>query len=261
MHRVFALLFLPVVLVLRVHGQDTPPPAPEAAKPARDWTDFSWLTKWFKGSEQKEEAVAAEPTAPKSDAEPKTSTATAADWMNLDWVKDQWKAAGQFSQEIKDKMSKLDTAALKGQTEAMLVALEKGDYAEAQKQALSLDTILGTEAIQKTIPLLKIRAEESVEVAGTAIKDYLSSPDLSAVEKKAMEGLIVSLDTVARDDVRGTLSLIIIYACKEKISGHEGQIIGTLVARMILGDEEGNTGLVQWASDSLKESAKQKPMP
>jgi hypothetical protein len=254
------LLALLVALTGTGSGQETATPKPEeAARSKSEWTDFSWLTKWFKSSE-KGQAPAAPGTS--TTLEETGIRVTAEDlkrWEN--WLTKQWNGAGQLPQELKDQLAKVDWETVGIQFKATIEALEKGDYAEAEKLALAMDATLGTHALKEYVPILKAWVEQGMEGASTAIRTYLNRPDISEVEKKAYEGLLVSLETMERDDVKGYVSLGVVFACRHQFGSPQGELVGGLIVTGLYGEAGGTKGLVQWAKESLKGALEKKPMP
>lgn len=182
-----------------------PKPADTASAPAKSdsWQDT--LAGWAKGGLEKVTSTVKSWT-PAEKAQPQDAQAPAA--PGGDAMAKQMETLGL--KDMPEALSKLQSA------------LKDNALTEAEGHAKKLDQLLGSDALQRALEILKVQASSGTAAAIAAVEKYLATPGLKADARRIGEEILEALKSVKRDDAVAIVALVTYLSLESKISHDAG---------------------------------------
>ncbi len=173
---------------------------------------------------------------------PPTATESAAAWA--DRLKDSklFKDGQQLAQDTLDQgkaaLAKVDIESLKKQADGLTAAMQAGDFAGAEKSAAAFDVAMQSKVLQRTVAVVKAKAEQGNDAAQALLDSYVKLPELGPEERRFFEDLKGKIVNSSVDDRVNFVVIAAAIACQIGLKGN-GAELPFLAMELLFGEKFG----------------------
>lgn len=117
------------------------------------------------------------------------------------------------------------------------MAMRAGDFAAAEKSAVVFDAAIESKVLQRTVAVVKAKAERGNDAAQALLDGYVKLPEIEMgpEEKKFFEGLKQRIETSTPEDRVNFAVFAAAVACEIASKGHGGGKLPEVVMETLFG--------------------------